>query len=94
MEGYSQWQHANLVNFVTDETGDSDVIDQQIQNLARLVIRAAESDYIRPQTFLGVGGVKIFRDAIYGQMRFHFRQIINIIRKMDCTISPTKILKQ
>ena len=73
IEGYSEWQHANLVNIVTDEIGDSNIIDQQIQNLAKQVIRAAESDYIKPQTFLGVGGAKIFRDAIYGKMRFPFQ---------------------
>ncbi|MGB7968501.1 MAG: NAD(P)H-dependent oxidoreductase [Methanobacterium sp.] len=73
LEGYCEWQHANLVNFVTDEIGDSDVIDKQIQNLARQMLRAAESDYIRPPTFLGVGGAKIFRDAIYGKMRFPFQ---------------------
>ena len=73
MEGYCEWQHANLVNFVTDENGDSDIIDQQIQNLAKQLIRASESEYIKPQTFLGVGGAKIFRDAIYGKMRFPFQ---------------------
>jgi len=73
MEGYSEWQHANLVDFVTDEIGNSLEIDKQIQNLARQVIRAAESDYVKPPTFLGIGGIKIFRDAIYGRLRFPFQ---------------------
>ncbi len=73
IEGYSEWQHANLVDFVTDETGNSSEIDKQIQNLSRQVIRAAESDYVKPPTFLGVGGTKIFRDAIYGRLRFPFQ---------------------
>jgi multimeric flavodoxin WrbA len=73
MEAYCEWQHANLVDFVTDETGNSLEIDNMIQNLARQVIRAAESDYVKPPTFLGVGGIKIFRDAIYGRLRFPFQ---------------------
>lgn len=73
MEGYSEWQHANLVDFVTDESWNSLEIDKQIYNLARQVIRAAGSDYVKPPTFLGVGGNKIFRDAIYGRLRFPFQ---------------------
>jgi len=73
MEGYTEWQHANLVDFVTDEYGDSFDIEKQLQNLATQVIRSSHSDYIKPRTFLGVGGNKIFRDAIYGRLRFPFQ---------------------
>lgn len=92
-EGYCEWQHANLVNFVTDEVGDSDNIDQQIQNLAKQVIRAAESDYIKPQTFLGVGGAKIFRDAIYGRMRFPFQADHKYYKKNGLYNFPQKDTK-
>ena len=90
MEGYCELQHANMVDFVTDETGNSLEIDKQIHNLARQVIRDAESDYVKPSTFLGIGGNKIFRDAIYGKMRFPFQEIKNTIKKMTCTISHRK----
>ena len=73
MDGYSQWQHANLVDFVTDESEDSSEIDMALQSLARQVIRSASSNYIKPSTFLGVGGMKIFRDAVYGRLRFPFQ---------------------
>jgi len=73
MEGYTEWQHANLVDFVTDEYGDSSDIDKKLQNLAMQVIRSSNSDYIKPPTFLGVGGNKIFRDEIYGRLRFPFQ---------------------
>ncbi|MBZ2166751.1 flavodoxin family protein [Methanobacterium spitsbergense] len=73
MDGYSQWQEANLVDFVTDESEDSNEIDMALQNLARQVIRSASSNYVKPSTFLGVGGMKIFRDAIYGRLRFPFQ---------------------
>ncbi len=73
MDGYSQWQHANLVDFVTDESKNSNEIDMALQNLARQVISFARSNYVKPSTFLGVGGMKIFRDAIYGRLRFPFQ---------------------
>jgi multimeric flavodoxin WrbA len=73
MDGYSQWQHANLVDFVTDESEDSSEIDIALQSLARQVIRSASSNYVKPSTFLGVGGMKIFRDAVYGRLRFPFQ---------------------
>jgi multimeric flavodoxin WrbA len=73
MDAYSQWQHANLVDFVTDETEDSNEIEKALQKLAIQVIRSASSNYIKPSTFLGVGGMKIFRDAVYGRLRFPFQ---------------------
>jgi len=91
--GYCEWQHSNLVDFVTDEIGDSNVIDQKIETLARQVIRAAESNYIRPPTFLGVGGAKIFRDAIYGSMRFPFQADHKYYKKNGLYNFPQKDIK-
>jgi hypothetical protein len=31
-----------------------------------------QNGYLRPQTFLGVGGMKVFRDHIYGRLRMIF----------------------
>ena len=90
MEGYCELQHANLVDFVTDETGNSLEIDKQIHNLARQVIRDAESDYVKPSTFLGIGGNKIFRDAIYGKMRFPFQADHKYYKENDLYNFPQK----
>jgi multimeric flavodoxin WrbA len=72
-EGYVEWQQANLADFVTDEYGDSPQIDAALQNFARRLISFSEKDYIKPSTFLGVGGMKIFRDDIWGKLRFPFQ---------------------
>jgi hypothetical protein len=72
-EGYVEWQQANLVDFITDEYGDSPQIDAALQNFARRLISFSEKDYIKPRTFLGVGGMKIFRDDIWGKLRFPFQ---------------------
>jgi hypothetical protein len=72
-EGYVEWQQANLVDFVTDEYGDSPQIDAALQNFAKRLVALSEKDYIKPRTFLGVGGMKIFRDDIWGKLRFPFQ---------------------
>ncbi len=72
-EGYVEWQQANLVDFITDEYGDSPQIDAALQNFARHLISFSEKGYIKPRTFLGVGGMKIFRDDIWGKLRFPFQ---------------------
>jgi len=68
-----EWQQANLVDFVTDEYGDSSQIDEALHNFARRLISFSEKEYIKPRTFLGVGGMKIFRDDIWGKLRFPFQ---------------------
>jgi multimeric flavodoxin WrbA len=72
-EGYSGWQHANIVGFVSDEAGDSIEIDRQIEELARRGIELANIGYIQPMTFLGVGAQKVFRDDIWGRLRTVFQ---------------------
>jgi multimeric flavodoxin WrbA len=72
-EGYAGWQHANLIAFVTDERGDRDEIDTRLQELARLGIEFANSSYVQPSTFLGVGAQKIFRDEVWGRLRTVFQ---------------------
>ncbi len=57
---------------MTDEYGDSAYIDSLLENLGKRIVRFAESGYTAPSTFLGVGGHKIFRDDIWGRLRFPF----------------------
>ena len=53
-----------LAGVATDETD----ADQAVDALSATLCRAMETQYTPPQNFLGVGGMKIFRDLIY-QMR-------------------------
>jgi multimeric flavodoxin WrbA len=59
--------------FVTDEVMSSGELDALLDTLAAHLVQAAETGYIPPQTFYAVGGHKIFRDSIYGRMRFPFQ---------------------
>ena len=66
-------QESNLVDIITDEYQDSSKIDSLLLNFAKRLVLFSKSGYIKPHTFLTVGGMKIFRDAVYGRMRFVFQ---------------------
>jgi len=72
LSAYLECMGANLAGFVTDEPGISAVIDAQIHDLAQSLIRFSTQKYMKPNTFLGIAGVKIFRDEIWGSLRFVF----------------------
>ncbi len=72
LNAYFQWQGANLVDIVTDEYSSPE-IDSLIDNLAGNLVADAGKSYVAPPTFLGVGGMKIFRDDIWGRLRFVFQ---------------------
>jgi multimeric flavodoxin WrbA len=69
LEAYAENEHTNLVDFVTDEYENPAEIDALLQSLAERLITFASEGYIKPNTFLGVGGGKLFRDAIWGGLR-------------------------
>jgi len=62
-------QFANLVDIVSDESGDSAQIDAILQRLADQAVFYADRSFIRPKNFLSVGGHKVFRDEIFGHIR-------------------------
>ena len=70
--GFFEFQGANLVGVVSDERGDSANLDRLLDHLMARALNYAQVGYLRPQTFLGEGGMKIFRDDIYGRLRMIF----------------------
>jgi multimeric flavodoxin WrbA len=73
LEAWVELQYSHLAGFVTDEYGDSVEIDGLLQSLAERVVWFAERDYVKPRTFLGIGGLKVFRDDIWGRLRTVFQ---------------------
>jgi len=63
---------ANQIGIITDESCDNETIEQEIISFAKKAIDYSTRNYLRPKTFLGVGGLKIFRDEIYSTHRFPF----------------------
>ncbi len=73
LQMYTEVMKGNLVNIVTDECGNSDTIDRIIDSTAFDAVTLSKESITRPVTFLGKGGMKIFRDDIYGGLRFVFQ---------------------
>lgn len=68
IEGRAQVGGNFLAGVATDETNTNAEIDKMANNL----VYALENKYVPPQNFLGIGGMKIFRDLIWqmqGMMR-------------------------
>jgi len=73
IKGFTQWQRANLVGVISDESMDSTTINYQIENIAKCSVDKSNKGFVAPWSFLGIGGHKIFRDDIWGRMRFVFQ---------------------
>ncbi len=63
---------ANHLGFVTDQSGDSAKIDAMLDNLALLFARRFKDGFVRLPLFPAYAGQKVFRDDIYGRLRFPF----------------------
>ena len=90
LEAYSQWQHSNLLGFVTDEVESSAELDAQLDYVAREAVIASQAGYQAPQTFLGVAGQKLFRDEMWGSLRIVFPADYRAYRKLGYLDFPQK----
>ncbi|MCT4631481.1 MAG: NAD(P)H-dependent oxidoreductase [Firmicutes bacterium] len=72
LEIYSQGGR-NLIGIVSDELEDMEEISRNIKTLAQLTKRYFDDNYFRSETFYGVSGHKIFRDAVYGNLGTIFK---------------------
>jgi hypothetical protein len=79
--GFFEFQGANLVGAVSDEadfladgtsSASSAELDRLLDQLMAWAVTYTQNGYLRPRTFLGVGGMRIFRDDIYGRLRMIF----------------------
>jgi multimeric flavodoxin WrbA len=90
LEGYFEVQQTGIVDFVTDECENSAKIDALLLSLAERLIRSANDGYVKPVSFLGVGGRKVIRDDIYGRLRFPFRSDHHFFKKNGWYDFPQK----
>ncbi|MHA1746839.1 MAG: NAD(P)H-dependent oxidoreductase [Promethearchaeota archaeon] len=72
-QGWIETTKSNTVDFITDESQDAGTIDGLLSMLAKKSVKYANVDFVSEATMLGVGGSKIFRDDIWGGLRFPFR---------------------
>ncbi len=92
LQAYVEWQQSNLVGFVSDEFGDSAHVDGLLQSMAERLIRLADKGYRAPATFLGVGGMKVFRDDVWGKLRLVFQADHRAYKRMGIYDFPQRNL--
>ena len=92
LEAYAEFQEADLAGIVTDEANDCTETDILVEELARRLAGPGGKP-IQPMTFLGVGGRKIFRDEIYGMLRFVFQSDYRYYKKHGYLDFPQKNFK-
>ena len=85
-----QHQHSNLAGVVSDEEGDSAGLDARLDELAGRLVRYSAMGYTQPRTFPGVAGQKLFRDAVYGRMRFVFMADHRVYKRLGFYDFPQK----
>jgi len=88
--GHFEVGHANLLGFVSDESNDSIVIDDQITCLAKDLVDASNYGYKKPVMFPGYAGMKVFRDEIYCDLKAFFRADFKYYRKNKIFNFPQK----
>lgn len=71
-DAYAEYQEGNLVGTVTDEGEDSASLDALLSSLATKLVERSKQRYLKPRTFLGIGGLKVLRDEIFGRLRSIF----------------------
>jgi len=72
LEAMAEMGLTNLVDIISDECVNSTQLDALLQNLANKCVQLSVENYVRPRTFLGVGGHKVLRDFIWARARFPF----------------------
>ena len=72
LKGWAEFQLANLAAVISDEVQSSSHLDTIIDQTVNLLVESAVKEVSKPLTFLGFGGAKVFRDDIWGGLRFVF----------------------
>ncbi len=92
-EGLEAWVHlqrSNLLDFVTDEAADCTALDRLLDSFAERLVQAAERGYLKPPTFLGVAAHKLFRDELWGRMRWIFQADHRAYRRLGLYDFPQR----
>jgi multimeric flavodoxin WrbA len=88
-EAWVELQRSHLAAFLSDEA-EGPELEAQLDSLAERLLRLTRSGYLRPQTFLGVAGMKIFRDDVWGRLRLVFRADHRAYRRLGVYDFPQR----
>ncbi|HOF33024.1 MAG TPA: NAD(P)H-dependent oxidoreductase [Spirochaetota bacterium] len=92
IEAYSEVSQANIAGIVSSESNDPQAFSKDIDLLVKRAAFFHEEKFLAPDTFLGNGGRRIFRDEIWGFMRIIFSADYKFYKKNKMFDFPTKKL--
>lgn len=78
---WAEFQGMGLADLISDETSSSEELDTSINSMVTSLESNRASGYIPPDTFRHVGGTKLFRDYIWGELRPLFQADHRYYRK-------------
>lgn len=70
---FVHFDDANLSGIVTDEAESAEQLSKQIEGLAQRMVRQSHNGYIQSMPGPGVTGRMVFRDHVWGGLRFVFQ---------------------
>lgn len=83
-------QRSHVVGFVSDEYPNAPALAEAIDGVAAMAVSSLDCDLQTPRTFLGIGGMKIFRDEIWGQLKLVFRADHKAYRRLGVYDFPQR----
>ncbi len=92
-DAYFQWQKCHNSGYVTNEYETSTVVDQQILGLLQNISFASKENVQANETFLAVSAYKLFRDEIWGHLRFPFIADYKAYKDMNLFNFPQNDMK-
>lgn len=90
IEAYSEVSFANIAGIVSSESNDQQAFSKDIDLLVKRAAFFHEENFRAPDTFLGNGGRRIFRDEIWGFMRVIFSADYKFYKKNNMFDFPTR----
>ena len=90
---YTEFDGAHLVDIVSDEPQNAGNLDALLYGTARRAASCAAAGYLPPVTCRGLSAHKIFRDDMWGHLRFPFRADHKYYRRHGMYDFPQRDIK-
>ena len=92
IEAYTEVSQANIAGIVSSESNDQQAFSREIDLLAERAVIFHNENFQTPETCLGNGGRRIFRDEIWGFSRVVFAADYKFYKKNKMFDFPTRKL--
>lgn len=93
LRSWCEFQKLSPGGFIGDQADSSEEVDVMIEDLVWNLENGRRSGYMPPETYRHVGGMKIFRDFVWGPMRPLFQADHRYYRKNGIYDFPQKDLR-